>query len=284
MAGRFTVREKINMLRIARLPIRHFRILTFPLIVSLAFGATPSAAQSGDVIRKISELEPIAPAMTRLKPDFETGGIRVDMPASEVMDQLKKSGFTMTLRFLSKHGAGIDGKYFETENFDARISVVKVSNDKSRKEMLDLNFLPGQGGLSSLSRHVEFFNQAGQTPLKRSELEADMMAKYGLPTLFVQKLPNKARNSPNTHVMGLYCFQAEGTAMIAAADCDLERARKDGYFYDMEVDEGGNVVSLEVNYDASSYAKSYNEALYDKMESLIRNDQIWEFRVPKVQP
>lgn len=272
------------MISIVRLPAQPVGILLRSVIFAMAIGAIASAAQAGAIIRKIAELEPITPELTRLKPDFETGGIRVDMPASEIMERLRKSGFTMTLRFLSRHGAGIDNKYFETEDFDARISVVKVSEDKSRKEVLDLNFLPGQGGLSSLNRHVAFFNQPGQTPLKRSELEADLTTKYGLPTVFHEERANKARKSPNAHVMGLYCFQAEGTEMIAAADCDLERARKDGYFYDMEVDEHGNVVSLDLNYDASSYAKSYDEALYDKMKSLIENDEIWELRVPKVQP
>jgi hypothetical protein len=272
------------MIRIACLPLRRIRALTLPFILTMALGAIASTAQAGNIMRKISELEPITPAMTRLKPDFETGGVRVDMPASEIMERLRTSGFTMTLRFLSRHGAGIDNKYFETEDFDARISVVKMSDDKSRREVLDLNFLPGQGGLSSLSRHVEFFNQPGRTPLKRRDLEADLQAKYGLPTVFHEKFANKARKSPNAHVMGLYCFEAEGTEMIAAADCDLEKAHKDGYFYDMEVDERGDVVSLDVNYDASSYAKSYDEALYDKMKSLIENDEIWEFRVPRQQP
>jgi len=272
------------MVRIARPPVSLIGVLLSPFVFAMAFGAIASTAEAGDVIRKISELEPITPAMTRLKPDFETGGIRVDTPASEIMERLRTSGFTMTLRFQGKHVAGIDNKRFETEDFDARIIVFKISDDKSRKEVFDLNFLPGQGGLSSLNRHVEFFNQPGQTPLKRSELEAEMMAKYGLPTVFHEELANKARNSPNAHVMGLYCLQAEGNEMIAAADCDVERARKDGYFYDMEVDERGNVVSLDVNYDASSYAASYDEALSRKMHSLIENDEIWEFRAPKVQP
>jgi hypothetical protein len=272
------------MIRIGCLPVDRIGVFTRPFIFIMAFGAIVSAAQAGVVIRKISELEPITPAMTRLKPDFETGGVRVEMPASEIAERLRTGGFAMTLRFLGKRVAGIDNKRFETEEFDERIIVVKTSDDKSRKEVLDLNFLPGQGGVSSLKRHVEFFNQVGQVPMKRSALEAEMMAKYGLPTLFVEKFANKARNSPNAHVMGLYCFQAEGTEMIAATDCDLEKASKDGYFYDMEVDERGNVVSLDVNYDASSYAKSYDDALYAKMHSLIENDEIWEFRVPPVKP
>lgn len=272
------------MSRIACLAVDRFGALMRPFILTMSLATVGSTAQAGDVVRKISELEPITPAMTRLKPDFETGGIRVDMPASEIMERLRTSGFTVTLRFLSKHVAGVNDKRFETEDFDARISVVKISKDKSRKEALDLNLLPGQGGLSSLNRHVEYFTQAGRKTLKRSELEAELTAKYGLPTVFHEKLANKARKSPNAHVLGLYCFHADGTEIISAADCDLEKARMDGYFYDMEVDEHGNVVALDVNYDASSYAKSYDDALYAKMHSLIENDKIWELRVPKMQP
>jgi hypothetical protein len=242
------------------------------LIPTMAFAAVAWSSQAEDVIRKIAELEPVTPAIKRLKPDFETGGFRVDMPASKIVERLTANGFTSTRRLWSKNGAGVDGRYFTTDKYDVEIAAFKESEEKSSKETLLLKFLPGQGGLSFISRRVEFQYRVWQPQLKRTEVEAALTAKFGKPVAIVEKAADKAAKSPNSHVLGLYCFGTEGTATIAPGECDVEKARTDGYSFDIEVDESGDVVAFEVAYDASSYAKSYKDALYDKMKALLQND------------
>lgn len=254
-------------------------------ILTMAFTTVAWGSQAEDVIRKIAELEPIIPAIKRLKPDFETGGFRVDMPASKIVERLTANGFTSTRRLWSQNGAGTDGRYFTTDKYDQEIAAFKESEEKSSKETLLLRFLPGQGGLSFISRRVEYQYRVWQPHLTRREVEAALTAKFGKPVAIVEKAADKAANSPNAHVLGLYCFEPEGTATIAPGACDIEKARIDGYSYDIEVDEGGEVVSFEVAYDATSYAKSYKDALYDKMKALLQDDpDLGVSRPPPLEP
>lgn len=254
-------------------------------VLTMAFATIAWGSQAEDNVRKVAELEPVTPAIKRLKPDFETGGFRVDMPASKIVEQLIANGFTSTLRLTGKRGAGVDGRYFMTDEYDQEIAAFKESEEKSSKETLSLKFLPGQGGLSFISRRVEFRYRIWQPELKRGEVEAALTAKFGKPVVTVEKAANKAAKSPNSHVLGLYCFEAEGTATIAPGECDIEKARTDGYSYDIEVDERGNVVAFEVAYDASSYAKSYEDALSDKMQLLLQNDpDLGVLRAPPLEP
>lgn len=255
-----------------RPPFQNVRAFMRPLILTMAFAAVAWSSQAEDVVRKIAELEPIIPAIKRLKSDFETGGFRVDMPASKIVERLTANGFTSTLRLTGKSGAGIDGRYFMTDSYDQEIAAFKESEEKSSKEMLRLKLLPGQGGLAFISRRVEFQYRVWQPQLKRTEVEAALTAKFGKPVAIVETAADKAAKSPNAHVLGLYCFDAEGTATTAPGECDIEKARTDGYSYDIEVDENGDVVAFEVAYDASSYAKSYKDALYDKMKALLESD------------
>lgn len=144
------------MFSAGRPPFQDAGALMRPLILTTAFAAGAWSAQAEDVVRKIAELEPVIPAIKRSKPDFETGGFRVDMPASKIVERLIVNGFTSTLRLTSKSGAGIDGRYFVTDEYDEEIAAFKESEEKSSKETLLLKFLPGQGGLAFIRRRVEF--------------------------------------------------------------------------------------------------------------------------------
>jgi hypothetical protein len=242
-------------------------------ILTMACATLAGNSHAEVPIRTIAELEPIAPAIARFKPDFEAGGFRVDMPDGKIRQQAVANGYTNTLRFTGKSAASIDDNSLATDEYDTRLDFSKISQEKSQKETIVLELLPGQGGLSSVRQHVEFRYREGQGHRTREEVEAEMIAKYGKPQVSAVKAAESGTKSSNAHVMGFYCYDAKGSALATPDECDSEKAHADGYSYDIEVDERGDVVSYDVEYDDSSYQQSYMDALFAKMHSLIRSDQ-----------
>ena len=252
-------------------------------ILALGLSALSCMAHAEDVVRRFTDLEPIAPALERISPAFETGVLRVDMPASQVMDRLKAEGFTLTLRHWSKRGAGVDGRYFLTEAYDQEIAALKESDEKSSKETVRVTFLPGQGGVSALTRRVEFQYRVWQPRLTQQQVETALTNKFGGPVLRVEQRQNKT--SENAHILGLYCFDGQRAAMLSAEKCGIEQARKDGYSYDIEINQDGEVVAFQVTYDASSYAESYDAAVHDRMDALLReNPNLGVSVAPPLEP
>lgn len=241
-------------------------------VLTFTFAAFAFNSYAEVPVRKIAELEPIVPAIQQPKPDFEAGGFRVDMPAEKIKEHLIANRYTNTLRLMGKSTASVDFKPLATDEYDSQLNLFKVSDDKSKKEIIVLKLLPGRGGLYSINQQVVFQYQVGQTHRTRREVETAIIAKYGRPPTMVEKPAKTGVEPSNAHILGLSCFETEAAAMTSLDTCDVQRAHTNGYSYDIEVDERGNVVSYEVEYDASDYEKSYMEALYDKMYSIIRND------------
>jgi len=248
-----------------------------------------STANAGEVIRNFADIEPINPGVARVKPDFETGEWRVDMTVNDVNFQLTSDGYTVHDQIKGSLTVKVGDKELATSPYVSMISASKMLEDGVTEEKLFFGFLPGGSIISQLDRKVKFHYRTGQVRLRKDEVEQALIKKFGKPLRIIVSTKKKSyldlnKDGGNTVVEGVFCFEENGELMKDSKQCNSFLGPFNGYFFYYEANPAGEVVEFGVYYSSRFYFKSFMTAAEDKLRGLIQSDQIWEFRVPKIEP